>query len=182
VTVTGAWVDAILTEAAASSEELLNALLGELEFRVPGLVIEPESQRAVGSGHRFSFSVKAHLGIASGSDMLVRIPGGAPRGFAAVPSEAGAFSFEFPFVFEQRAEITTPAGFKTLMLPGGLQSGDSKAMLTESVTHWNRSRRIVASSVWTLRSPEVDSVASGRVREQLNLARGWSETTVPLRK
>jgi hypothetical protein len=182
LTITGAWVDALLRGAGDSSDDLARALLGEMDFGLPGLFIEPVSCRNLSSGYRFSFDVRTQLGIVSGNDMLVRIPGGKPRGFDDVPAKAESFSFEFPFVFGQDAVISTPAGYKALMLPGKLQSGDSKAMLTESVAHWARKGRVEASAVWTVRSASVDSIASGKVREQLNLAGRWSQTTIPLRK
>ncbi|MDR3353674.1 MAG: hypothetical protein LBO21_01395 [Synergistaceae bacterium] len=182
LTITGAWVDALLRDAGESPDDLAGALLGEMEFGVPGLSIELVSCKNLSSGYKFSFDVRTQLGIVSGNDMLVRIPGGKPRGFDDVPADAESFSFEFPFVFEQDAVISTPAGYKALMLPGSIQNGDSKAMFTESVEHWVRKGRVEASAVWTVRSVSVDSTTSGKVREQLNLAGKWSQTTIPLRK
>jgi hypothetical protein len=182
LTITGAWVDALLHGMEASSGDLTSALLSEMNFDVSGLSIEPASLKSLGSGYKLSFNVKTQLGIVSGNDMLIRIPGGRPRGFDDIPADAESFSFEFPFVFGQDAIISTPAGYRALMLPGNLQNGDSKAMFTESVAHWVKRGRVEASAVWTVRSTQVDSITSGRVREQLNLAGRWSQTTIPLRK
>jgi hypothetical protein len=182
LTITGAWVDTLLRGDGASSSDLASAFLTEMNFDVSGLSIEPSSLKNLSSGYKLSFNVKTQLGIVSGNDMLIRIPGGRPRGFDDIPANAEPFSFGFPFVFEQDAIISTPAGYRALMLPGSLQNGDSKAMFTESVVHWVKKGRVEASAVWTVRSAQIDSIASGRVREQSNLAERWSQTTIPLRR
>jgi hypothetical protein len=182
LTVTGAWVGVMLGGADAGADGMAEAIAGNMEFGVPGLSMTPSSFRRAGSGYRFSFDVRAQLGIVSGNDMLMRLPGGRPRGFDGIPEGSGAFSFEFPFVFEQSAVISTPPGYRALMLPSDVQNGDSKAMLTESIVHWTKSRRVEASAVWTVRSASVEESASGRVRGQLDLAVKWPETTIPLRK
>ncbi|MDR3331518.1 MAG: hypothetical protein LBT08_02715 [Synergistaceae bacterium] len=182
LTVTGAWLDALLRGSEPSSADMGPALLGGIKFGVQGLVAEPLSVKSAGSGYMLSYGIKAQLGIASGSDILLRLPGGVPTCFDAVPEGGTKFSFDFPFVFEQHAVISTPVGYRALMLPSVVQNGDSKAVMAESVVHWAKSRRVEASSAWVVRQVALDGAMSARVSEQLGLARRWSETTIPLRK
>jgi hypothetical protein len=182
VTVTGGWMNVLFMGGGITSENAAEEIVKCLPFGVPGLSIKLSSLRALGNGLRLSFDARATLGIVSGGNILVRMPGGAPRLFADVPADGEGFSFSFPFVFEQSAEILIPKGYKAFALPGKTQNGNSNASLDESIVYWEKSGRIEASSKWTVRSAAVDAPLSVRITDQIARAFAWSETTVPLRK
>jgi hypothetical protein len=170
---TGGWAD-IFSEGRDIQDKI--------SFGVRGISMDLAAVTASGNGCRIRFEVSAPLGIVSGGDILMKIPGGLPSSFSDIPADRQAFSFNFPFVFDQDVIISTPKGFKALALPADTRHGDGKAMINESVVHWTRKARIEAFSKWTVRSAAVDSALSSRILDQLAIVRGWSELTIPLRK
>ncbi|MDR1915486.1 MAG: hypothetical protein LBQ58_02805 [Synergistaceae bacterium] len=182
LTVTGAWVDILSLYVEPTLEYIGPLLLENIYFNMPGLSVEPRSLKALASGYRVNFDVRAALGIVSGNDILFRIPGGIPNCFRDIPDSGSKYSFKFPFVFEQNSIISTPKNYRVLSLPGKVQIGDSKAMLEGSVVHWTKKGQAEAMNRWTVRSSSIDEYLSGRVSEQLAIVSSWSELTVPLRK
>ncbi|MDR3322309.1 MAG: hypothetical protein LBS93_07660 [Synergistaceae bacterium] len=182
VTVTGGWMNVLSLSGGITSEDAAREIMRCVSFGVPGLSMEQASVQALGNGLRLSFDVRATLGIVSGGNILMRMPGGTPTSFADVPADGDGFSFSFPFVFEQSAVISIPKGYKAFALPGKTQNGDTKASLEDSIVYWEKSGRIEASSKWTVRSAVIDAPLSVRIGDQIARALRWSETTVPLRK
>jgi hypothetical protein len=112
----------------------------------------------------------------------MKIPGGIPAPFADIPTDREGFSFSFPFVFNQDVMVSTPKGFRTIAVPAKNQSGDGKAMLSESIVHWAKKARLEASSKWTVRATTMDPALASRILDQLAMAHSWSDITIPLRK
>jgi hypothetical protein len=181
ITATGGWAS-VLSGGKRPAPEGAGGILREISFFLPGMNIEPISVRPVANGFKANFSVRVPLGIVSGGDILMRMPGGLPVSFEDIPRDREGFTFGFPFVFEQDVIVSTPKGYRSFSLPGKTQHGDSRAGVEESIVHWEKRSQIEASSKWTVRSPAIDSSLAGRILDQLALARRWTETTVPLRK
>jgi hypothetical protein len=182
ITVTGGWVDIISNGKQPSAEDAADDIQGIIEFGVPGIRLKTASISQSGNGYRMTFGVRAPLGIVSGRDILMRIPGGVPVTFGDIPNDNEEFVFSFPFVFEQNIVISTPKGYRAVSLPAKTQHGDSKAMINESIVHWEKRAQVEASSKWIVRSAAIDQTLAKRVLDQLALARGWARMTVPLRK
>ncbi|MDR1944213.1 MAG: hypothetical protein LBQ19_05265, partial [Synergistaceae bacterium] len=182
ITVTGGWTNIVSNGNLPSVEDAADDIQRTIAFSVPGIRFETASVSQSGSGYRMTFRVRAPLGIVSGKDILMRIPGGVPVTFGDIPNDNEGFVFCFPFVFEQNIVISTPKGYRTVALPAKTQHGDSKAMIGESIVHWERKSRLEASSKWIVRSAAIDQTLAKRILDQLALARGWAQMTVPLRK
>jgi hypothetical protein len=183
MTLTGAWMDifAVNTDDlsfADTAQEILSGMI----FKVPGIILNTQSVKPLGSGCRVTMSVNAAPGIVSANSILFRLMGGIPRAFETIPAPGTKYAFRFPFVFEINSMITTPRGYKALDLPGRSVSGDSKAMLEQSVVHWTKRARTEASCRWTVRASDIDEYTSARISDQLALVAGWPDTSVPLRK
>jgi hypothetical protein len=88
----------------------------------------------------------------------------------------------FPFVLEINSLISTPKGYRALNLPGKTQTGDSKAMLEQSIVHWPKRALAEATCRWTVRGSDIDEYASSRIADQLARIAAWPEMTIPLRK
>jgi hypothetical protein len=181
VIATGGWAS-VLSEGKRPAPDGAADIMRGISFFLPGSSIEPISVWPVANGYRAAFSVRAPLGIVSGGDILMRMPGGLPVSFWDIPQDREGFSFSFPFVFEQDVTVSTPKGYRSFGLPGKTQHGDSRAEVDESVVHWEKRSQIEASSKWTVRSAAIDSSLAGRIMDQLAIARRWMETMVPLRK
>ncbi|MDR3254510.1 MAG: hypothetical protein LBT31_02945 [Synergistaceae bacterium] len=182
ITITGAWANVFSMGNSVTLENAADEILKSISFALPGMSMEPLSVRASGNGMRLAFGVKAPIGIVSGGNILVRMPSGLPVSFAEIPAGGEAFSFRFPFVFEQSTAISVPKGYKAFALPGKTRHGDDRIALDESIVYWEKSGRVDASSKWTVRSAVIDAALTGRISDQLALAVGWSEVTVPIRK
>jgi hypothetical protein len=182
ITATGRWADILAMGRAPSLESAGAGIQDKIIFGIRGISLDIAAVTVLGNGYRLSFGVSAPLGIVYGSDILMKIPGGIPSSFADIPADHEEFSFNFPFVFDQNVIISTPKGFRALAVPAKTQHGDGKAMFNESIAHWAKKARIEASSKWTVRSAAVDLALVPRILDQLAMARGWSELTIPLRK
>jgi hypothetical protein len=183
LTATGAWVNAMGLGEQVSIEELSGDIERLIDFSsLPGLALEAKSIKPFGSGYRITFDARTKLGIASGGDILFKLPGGLPVGFADVPEAQAKFAFKFPFIIDQSAVIATPGGYRPLALPAKIDADDGKSALAGSVVHWPKRGQAEASLRWTVRSAQVDEYLSRNVLQLLSQARNWSETTIPLRK
>lgn len=182
LTVTGGWVDIMGMGRTPSLDDASSLITQKILFPIPGSEFKAKSIKPLSNGYRLTLDVKARAGIVSGTDILLRMPGGMPLCFAEIPASAEGFSFRFPFVMEQNAVITTPKGYQAFMLPGKMESGDSKAAVESSIVHWPKRRRAEANFKWTVRSSIVDEFASSRIIDQAKTAFAWSHTNIPLRK
>lgn len=182
LTVTGAWVDALGLGREPHLDTAAARVMQWMGYTLPGLEIAAKSARQLGAGYRLTFDVRATLGIASGTDILFRLPGGVPAPFDAISEKDPSFGFRFPFVLEQNIVVTTPRGYTPIMLPGKSETGDPRSMLEESVVHWPKRRQLEAHSKWTMRTTTLDAYAASSVLQQLALAKRWSQTTIPFRK
>jgi hypothetical protein len=180
--VTGGWVDILGLGTLQKAEDIVSLLKEKITFPLPGLSIAAKSMRQTSSGYRFTFDIQAQLGIVSGTDILMKQPGGVPDVFAQLPADGGGFSFKFPFVLEQNAVVITPPGYRALMLPGKSQTGDSKSSLDSSVVHWPKRRRAELSFKWTVRNAEADDFSAKTILEQARQALNWPRTSIPFRK
>jgi hypothetical protein len=182
LTVTGGWVDVLGLTPEPELENVVSLVERAISFSMPGLSLTGASVKPTSSGYRFVFDLRAQAGIVSGTDILLRLPGGIPNAFARIPADGEGFAFQFPFVLEQNAVITTPPGYRTFMLPAKTQNGDSKAMIESSVVHWPKRRRAEIDFKWTVRNTAIDELIAGSILEQARTALAWSNTSIPLRK
>jgi hypothetical protein len=182
ITVTGGWTRVLSGGDSSLPEDVARNITSAISFGVLGISMEPESVQTLGNGYRLRFGVRAPIGIVSGGNILMKIPGGIPASLSAIAGGGEAFSFNFPFVFEQNVVISTPSGYRSFALPGKTQHGDSKAMVDESIVYRDRRDQIEASSKWIVRTAVVDKSLAGRIMEQLAIVRRWTDTTIPLRK
>ncbi|MDR1516077.1 MAG: hypothetical protein LBS45_10295 [Synergistaceae bacterium] len=181
ITATGGWAN-ILSHGEKPGPRDAMAIADQMSFFLPAINLEPISVQPVANGYRATFGVRAPLGIVAGGDILMRMPGSLPLSLSDIPTNGEGFSLRFPFVFEQNVIVSTPEGYRSFGLPGKTRNGDSRAVMDESIAHWEKSSRIEASSKWTVRSATIDAALAGRIIDQLAMARKWTETTVPLRK
>ena len=183
LTVTGAWMDALGLGRTPTVEGLTQERVqAGIRFPIPGLRLEAQSVKILGSGYRVTFGVNASMGIVSGGDILMQMPAAIPVCFDEIPTEEARYSFKFPFLLERNAILTTPSGYKPMMLPAKNETGDSKAQFEESMAHWPKKSRIESSSKWTVRTTLIDEYFSHRIADQLAAVRRWAQTSIPLRK
>jgi hypothetical protein len=181
LTVTGGWAH-VLSEGKAPTQETASGVAGLISSSLLGISLDPKSVRIEENGYRLVFGVRAPLGIVSGSDILMRMPGWLPLSFAEIPANGEEFTFRFPFIFEQNVIVSTPKGYRSLALPPKARHGDAKAMVDESIVYSEKRSQIEASSRWIVRSAVIDPSLAGRIADQLALARSWTEVRIPLRK
>ncbi len=180
--VTGGWIDVLGLASEQKLEDVASLVQKQIFFPIPGLSLVGKSMKSTSSGYRFEFDLRAQSGIASGTDILLKLPGGIPNAFAQLPADGEGFAFRFPFILEQNAVITTPPGYRTFMLPGKVQNGDAKAMVESSVVHWPKRRRAEVDFKWTVRNTSIDDYFARTILDQARTALNWSQTSIPLRK
>jgi hypothetical protein len=181
LTVTGGWTH-VLPEGKTPIQKTVSGVAGMISSSMPGMSLDLKSVRTAENGYRLAFGVRAPLGIVSGSDILMRMPGWLPLSLAEIPANREEFTFRFPFIFEQNVIVSTPKGYRSLALPPKARHGDAKAMVDESIVYSEKRSRIEASSRWIVRSAVIDPSLTGRIADQLALARSWTEMRIPLRK
>ncbi|MCL2683899.1 MAG: hypothetical protein FWE55_01515 [Synergistaceae bacterium] len=182
ITMTGGWMDVFAINRDDGAEKIGATILKGMLFNVLGTNISVQSVKPLPNGCRASFSVEAIPGIVSSGNILLKLMGGIPESLGDIPQNGMKFNMRFPFVFEIISSIKTPAGYKALAVPGKLQTGDPKAMLEQSLTHWPKKTLAEGHCRWTIRSCTIDEYMSGRIAEQLRMVINWPETTIPLRK
>lgn len=183
LTATGAWISVLgLNEAEMTPESAVEALERTLTIQLPGLSLEAKQIKVLSNGIRVTMDVRAQLGIVSGGDILMRIPGGMPNAFREIPANNEPFNFCFPFVLEQNAVITTPPKFKALMLPPKVQSSSSRSQMTSNMQHWPKRRAVEAEYSWIVRNTTIDDTSAKSISEQAGMAFSWSTSPIPLRK
>ncbi|MDL2263315.1 hypothetical protein LJC31_01540 [Synergistaceae bacterium OttesenSCG-928-I11] len=180
--ITGGWVDVFDLAPTLRLEDVASLLEKKIVFSMPGLSLVGKSMKPTSSGYRFVFDLRAQLGIVSGTDILVKLPGGVPNALGQIPANGEGFAFKFPFILEQNAVVTTPAGYRTFMLPGKNQEGNTNATLESSVVHWPKRRRAETDFKWTVRNTSIDDFFAKTILEQARAALNWSRTSIPLRK
>lgn len=182
MTVTGEWIKLLGLHSSATSEDVARVIHDKFAITLPAFAISDCSLKRSAGSVRISMEIQAKLGIASGSDILVRLPGGMPGDFAELQKDVGDMAFRFPFIIEQNAVITTPPGYRALMLPGRVKAGDSKASFESNIEHWPKKRWIEAQSKWTVRQLAFDDAAAKTVTDQCRSAVMWSVSPLPFRK
>ena len=178
----GAWVDALALGRTPEKDGLAARAQESIRLPMPGLRLEPQDVRINSNGYRIVFDVTAKMGISSGSDILMHMPAAIPACFDEIPAEAAKYTLKFPFLLERNVIVSTPAGYKPMMMPTKSETGDSKALFEDSFAHWPKRTRIESSSKWTVRTTAIDEYFSQRIAEQLAAVRRWSQTSIPLRK
>ena len=178
----GAWVDALALGRTPDMDGLAARAQESIHFPMAGLRLETQDVRTNSNGYRIVFGVTAKMGIASGGDILMHMPAAVPACFDEIPTEAAKYTFNFPFLLERNVIVSTPAGYKPMMMPAKSETGDSKALFEDSFAHWPKRTRIESSSKWTVRTTVIDEYFSQRIAEQLAAVRRWSQTSIPLRK
>ena len=178
----GAWVDALALGRTPEKDGLAARAQESIHFPMAGLRLEPQDVRTNANGYRITFGVTSKMGISSGGDILMHMPAAVPACFDEIPTEAAKYTFKFPFLLERNVIISTPAGYRPMMLPAKSETGDSKALFEDSYAHWPKRTRIESSSKWTLRTTTIDEYFSQRIAEQLAAVRRWPQTSIPLRK
>jgi len=182
ITMTGGWMDVFAVERDDDAESMGASIIRGKLFDILGADISVVSARSLSNGCRVSFSVEAAPGIVSSGSILLKLMGGLPVSFGDIPRNGMRFNMRFPFVFEINSSIKTPAGYRALSVPEKIQTGDSKAMLEQSLTHWPKRALAEGRSRWTVRSFSMDEYMSGIISNQLHAVVGWLETSIPLRK
>ena len=176
----GAWND--IFSLGDDNDEVLAQIKSKMHFNVPGLDLKVKSVKKDSTGCSVTFDVTAALGITSGSDMLVRMPGSVPKMLEDIPVDDSSYSFNFPFVVEQSVTMSVPKGYTVLTLKKGEQRGDSKALLADDAVFWPRKGQLEANIRWTVRASNVDKSLNANIRDQFMQYLYWTQKTVPLRK
>ena len=182
ITLTGGWMEVFAIDRDDDSDVIADGVLNGMRLNAPGTNLTMKSTKRLPSGCRLSFAVESAPGIASSGNILLKLMGALPSSLADIPRNGMKYNLRFPFVFEINSEISTPKGYKALTVPGKVQTGDSKAMLEQSLVHWTKRALAEGSCRWTVRSSEMDEYMSGRVSDQLTLVLNWPDTAIPLRK
>lgn len=181
LTISGAWIDLLGLRDAASPEEAADAIEKNMIIRLPALTIEPESFKKSASNCKVTVKINVRLGIASGKDILMRIPGAIPEAIDSLPPEGTRFSIAFPFIIEQNAIVTTPPGYRAIMLPMKQASNAKDMTIDSNVVHWPKKRWAEISFKWAVRESNFDGSAN-TIYDQLRIASSWSNNQIPLRK
>lgn len=178
--ISGAWND--IFSLGDDNEQVVSGIKDRINFNVPGLDLKLKSIKRSGASCTVLFDVTASLGIASGSDILVRMPGAVPAMLEEIPVDDSAYSFNFPFSIEQSLVLTVPKGYSVITLKKGQQIGDSKASLTENIAFWPGKRQLESDILWTVKANVIDKKLNSNIREQFMQYLYWSQKTVPFRK
>ena len=176
----GAWSD--IFALGDDQAKVLSKINDRMKFNVPGLDLKVRTVKMTSSACTILFDVSASLGIVSGNDILVHMPGCVPMMLEDIPIEESEYSFNFPFVLEQSLKLSVPKGYSVISLKKGGQQGDSKASIAENAEFWPGKRELNSDIRWTVKSNTVNKTLSGSIREQFMQYLYWSQKAVPFRK
>ena len=182
VTMTGGWMDVFAVGRDDEAENIGANIIKGKPFNMLGANISVKTAKPLPNGCRVTFSVEAVPGIVSSGSLLLKLMGGIPASFGDIPQNGMRYNIRFPFVFEISWSIKTPAGYRAISVPGKTQTGDSKAMLEQSLTHWPKRALAEGRCRWTVRSFSIDEYMSGIISNQLRAVIDLLETSIPLRK
>lgn len=182
ITITGAWQDVLGVSRSNAPDENFAALLENMQLSLPGFSAELVSCKSSPSSIRLTLDVRAKLGIASGNDLLFRIPACLPKSLLEVMDEGWTTGLRFPFIIEQNAAVSTPKGYKAIMTPGRYETSMSGSSIVSNVDHWPKKRRAEAAFRWVVRKTSNDESFCNTIAEHAKRAFGWSVNPLPIRK
>ena len=180
--VLGNWVR-MLDLDAADSRTLVRKISTVMDFRLPNLVLASPDVRSIKTGYAVRFQVRAPLGIVSGNDLLLRIPGALPKQLETFSSIKDGAHLAFPFLLEQRIQIATPKGFHSLPIYPLNPTNYPQVSLQGEMIHWPKKGQLEGQVRWIVRtSGKIDEQNSRRMLNALADYLSWVNSTVALRK
>ena len=177
----GGWTDIFSSGRIPSPHTVTADIRSQIEFRIPGLVLKSPVIRTLPSGYSVQFDVSAPLGIPSGTDVLLRMPGGVPLQLENLIRAQAGDTLSFPFILETKVIISTPDGYKALALPPTSKITDPHVFLEEQIVHWPKKGQLESSIRWVVRVSQVDESIVKGLSQTLDLFLKWTNAAIPLR-
>lgn len=183
VTAKGGWTELFSGGQLPDKKGLGDFLLRSINFAMPGLILEPKEVTFTGSGYAMKFNVSCVPGIVHGGNLLLRLPGGVPQRLGDMIGQENEYTFSFPFIISQSVRMKMPSGYRLVQQPPVSNAGEgSKAVLKQSITHWPKKAELLADSIWTVKTRDVDTGLSILLREELAAGLRWPVLNLPFRK
>lgn len=180
--VLGNWVRMLDLDATDSSA-LVRKINSVMDFRLPNLVLSSPDIRSIRTGYSVRFKVRAPLGIVSGNDLLLRIPGALPKQLETFSSIKDGAHLAFPFLLEQRIQIATPKGFHALPIYPLNPTLYPQVSLQGEMIHWPKKGQLEGQVRWIVRtSGKIDEQNLRGMLNALSDYLSWVNSTVALRK
>lgn len=181
VTVGGAWVEVVYGGGAITEETAARMLASFVWPSIPGFSFQGATLETPGTGLRVTVPLHARVAIPGGEGLLLRMPSVMMPWQRSIAEKRDAGDIRFPFVFEQRASIGLPEGFKVMVLPATRPYDAGQVKLEESM-RVRKGSILVAEQKTVVSTARLEEQARQALANVVRQQLGWIEATVPLKK
>jgi hypothetical protein len=177
VTVRGGWVDLFSPGGVPDGAQILSLLPrpagGAFVFGAPVLPTYPY-------GYRVSFPVQAAVGIPAPGQVLVRIPAVELPWLRALEQEQLPLRLRFPFVVEQKLDLSLPEGYRVLSLPPS-REGEGRIALRETLRFSEKRNAVLGETKLVVKTQQIDASMGEALRQLIAAWASWGSKTLPVR-
>jgi len=177
VTVRGGWVDLFSPGGVPEGAQILSLLPRPVGS---AFVFGAPSLQTYSYGYRVSFPVRGVLGIPASGQVLVRMPAVELPWLRALEQEQFPLRLRFPFVVEQKLDLSLPEGYRMLSLPPS-REGEGRIALKETLRFSEKRHAVVGETKLVVKAEQIDASMGEALRQFVAAWASWGSKMLPVR-
>ena len=181
----GIWQNLLADNMRPTKENIEEFIEQAFTLPINGLQLTCTGVSQKGSDKiRLDFDVKCKQAIVQGDRMLFRIPGGMPNILLELRPKNKNFVFKFPFIIDQKADVSVPAGYRLMQDPLLTNTpADSNVFVVKQVFDYKPQwHRVELDSKLVVKLKDVTAEQMQYVGQQIAAVCRWGMTDVGFAK